>query len=263
MEQQTELKDTLKELKEIRAQAKAEAKGLPAGSAPVEAAPEEVAAEAAPEAQDAAPPAPAPEPEEEILLNGKTFKTQKEAFAYAEELEREKMLLEAHNQGLREGIQHRPAVAQPAQAPEEDNFDEQFYLNPKEALKKVKEEAKAEALAVIDAKDKEERAWAKFSSLNPDLAESRPEVMRILQENWEVLGKMTDENRAMNILAQKTRAYFDQIVERRKPRTELRSTQAQVVSPTGGARPGVTPTQRTAAPLTMAQQLKSLKGRSS
>jgi hypothetical protein len=86
--------------------------------------------------------------------------------------------------------------------------------------------------------------------------------MRILQENWDVLGKMRDEDKAMGILATKTRSYFDSIVEKRKPRTELPNKQAQVVSPGGGSRPGVTQTKKDAAPLTMAEQLKNLRKRS-
>lgn len=242
----------LQDLKKVNAETRAAAKGqaveeLPVGApAPVEAAPEATQ-------------------EEEIKIDDQVFKSEKDALAYATEKlkreEQERLVLEAHSQGVREALQATrvPEVAAPP--PVEDNFDEQFYANPKETLKKVKEEAKNELRAEWDAKDREEKAWQKFANQNPDLADSRGEVMRILQENWAVLGKMTDEDRAMKILAGKTRDYFHQIAEKLKPRTELRQTAAQVVSAGGAPRPSVTPTAKSNAPLTMAQQLKSLSKR--
>lgn len=264
-----ETKSTLKELAEIRAQVKSQATGkkedLPSGSAPVEEPDESVEPQAASaeNGDRSAEETPAPkveEPEELIRIGDQTFKTQAEAIAYAERLEHEKMLVESYNQGIRETLQatQRPTEVAP---PPEDNFDEQFYTNPKEALMKMKEQAKAEAIAIVDAREREVAAWNKFASLNPDLADSRTEVMRILQENWDVLGKMKDETKAMGILATKTRSYFQSIADRLKPRVELPNRPAQVVSPGGSSRPSVTPTKKDAAPLTMAEQLKSMRRR--
>jgi len=263
MNTEVEPKSTLQELKEIRAEARANASAsakkeeseasaeLPSGVAPVTAAPETEVEES---------PAKVEEPEEIIRIGDRTFKTQGEAIAYAEKLEHANLVSESYNQGVREALQstQKPEVA----APVEDNFDEQFYSNPRETLRKMKEEAKNEALAVVDARDREEKAWGKFSSINPDLADSRTEVMRILQENWDILGKMKDEDKAMGILATKTRSYFDSIVEKRKPRTELPNKVGQVVSPGGSGRPSVTQTKKEAVPLTMSEQLKNLRRRS-
>lgn len=266
MDVQTEPKSTLKELAEVRAQTRSQVSGkkedaLPEGADPIEAKAEEAEAPVVASAEkEVEKPAPQEEEPELIKIGDQVFKNQSEAFAYAEKLEQEKLLAESYNQGVREALQasQKPVEA----APQEDNFEEQFYSNPKETLKKIKEEAKAEALAVVDAREREERAWNKFCTLNPDLADSRGEVMRILQENWEVLGKMRDEDKAMKILATKTRSYFDSIIERRRPRTELPSKPAQVVSPAGSAPRSVTPVKKDDAPLTMAQQLKRLRGRS-
>ena len=259
MENQTlpiERSEMLQDLKKVNQEVKMIVKkddNLPQGVEPV--------AEVAAAPKEAAE-APAVEAVEELIRIGdQTFKTQADAFEYAEKLQNDSLIAESYSQGVREALHAQAGDRAPAPVAEEEDFDTQFYSNPKETLRRMKEEAKQEALAVIDARDKEERAWSKFSSLNPDLADSRIEVMRILQDNWEVLGKMVDEKRAMSILATKTRAYFDQIVERRKPRTELPNRQAQVVSPAGGAGPGVTPQRKDAAPLTMAQQLKSLRMR--
>lgn len=251
VEQSGMLQDLKRANAEIRAAAKGEAppEELPQGAAVVGAPPEA---------------APAPVEEfEEIKIDDQVFKSEKDALAYATEKlkreEHERMLAEAHSQGVREAL---AATQQPqAAAPQEDNFDEQFYSNPKEALNKVKEAAKAELRAEFDAKAAEEQAWNEFSAIYPDLADSRREVIRILNENVDILGKMQDRKKAMGILATKTREYFDEIVEKRKPRTELPQRQAQVVAAGGGTRPGVTQTQKQATPLTMAQQLKSLRGR--
>jgi len=263
MDTQAEPKSTLQELKEIRAEARESARGgkvadgeeveLPAGKGPVGAPPEVEAAPAETEVK-------VEEPEEIIRIGDQTFKTQGEAIKYAEKLEHANLVSESYNQGVREALQstQKPETATPV----EDNFDEQFYSNPRETLRKMKEEAKNEALAVVDARDREEKAWGKFSSINPDLADSRTEVMRILQENWDILGKMKDEDKAMGILATKTRSYFDSIVEKRKPRTELPNKVGQVVSPGGSGRPSVTQTKKEAVPLTMSEQLKNLRRRS-
>lgn len=263
MNQQAESKSILQDLKEARAQIHGVVAGkkdeeLPQGAAPVEAKAEvdETPVEVAEVAET---PAKVDEPEELIRIGDQTFKTQSEAIKYAEKLENEKLLAESYNQGVREALQstQKPEVV----APVEDNFDERFYSNPKETLKEVKEQAKNEIRAEFAAAQAEEKAWGKFTSLNPDLADSRVEVMRILQENWDVLGKMKDEDRAMGLLATKTRTYFQAIADKLKPRTELPNKQAQVVSPGGGSRPSVTPTKKEAAPLTMAEQLKNLRRR--
>lgn len=263
MENQTvETSSTLKELAEIKRQAREQAKGkkedeLPEGSAPIEAREEEPAEEVPPPAEEAAP-APAPEPEEEITIRGKTFKSQAEAIKYAESLEDDKLAAEAYNQGIRDTLQARTPIE--PQVPAEDNFEEQFYSNPKETLQKVKEQAKAEVIAVIQAEKREEEMWRKFADTYPDLADSKTEVYRILQENAAVLNKMTDVDRAMQILATKTRSYFQTIAERFTPRTALPQKSGQVVSSGGGAQKSVTPVKKDEAPLDFVTEMKKLRG---
>jgi hypothetical protein len=225
---------------------------------PVEEPTEDAPALDAPAEEEDAPAvaAEAEEPETLISIGGREFKTQSEAIRYAEELEQEKLLAESYNQGIRETL---ALTQKPVQAQEEDNFDEQFYSNPKEALKKVKEQAKDEIMASINAKDAEKAAWNRFSQAHPDLADSEKEVRRVLQENWDVLGNMKDEKRAMEILATKTRSYFQSIAERVKPRTVLSNRGGQVVSPSGKASSGVTPNKREERPLTMIEQMQSLR----
>lgn len=253
------------DLAQAHAEARAAARGeLPSGAAPLTEppAPTEVEAKAK-EFVEEVKVAVAPtlvEEETLIRIGDKEFKTQSAAIKYAEQLEQEKLLAEAYNNGIRETLEAtRPAQVQAA--PAEDNFDEQFYANPRETLAKVRAEATQDALKIVDARDAEKAAWSRFSAAHPDLAGSEVEVRRILQENWDVLGKLKDEQKAMTILATKTRSYFQDIADRLKPRTELSARGGQAVSPSSHAAPSVTPQKKEEPILTMAEQMRKLKGR--
>jgi len=250
----------LQEVEEVNTNSTAVARGeraaedaLPVGSAPVAARADN---EVEPDVEGAA--VAAPEPETSIKIGGREFKTQSEAIAYAESLENEKLVSEAYAAGIRETLQ---ATQKPIEAPVvEDNFDEKFYSNPRQALNEVKEQAKAELRAETAAAAAERAAWDRFSTAHPDLAGSEKEVRRILEENWDVLGKLSDEKRAMEILATKTRSYFQDIADRFKARTELSGKTGQVVSLGGSAPKSVTQPKKEDRPLTMSEQLRSLRG---
>lgn len=232
---------------------------LPEGASPLEAGEEtsvgekEVAKEAPAKAEGDATPA-EPEPETLIHINGREFKTQSEAIKYAEELERKAEAAELYNQGVRDAL----AAGQKAEPPkpEDDNFEERFYANPKEMLKEVQAKATQDALRQIQAEQNKERLWTEFLQANPDIR--RKDAERILQENWETLGAMTDVARAMKVLAQKTRAEYEEIRDLAKPRTELSRKSGQVVSPAGGQAPRVTPKEKEETPLDFASQLRKL-----
>lgn len=196
----------------------------------------------------------------EIRIGDKVFKSEAEAIKYAESLEQDKLLAESYNMGIKEALAlvQKPQEAEPVV---EENFEETFYANPKEALTKMKEQAKQEVIGIMKAERAEEEAWHDFSNKYPDLADSRSEVNRIMQENWDVLSKIKDKQKAMDLLAIKTRSYFDQIVEKRKPRTELPNKPGPAVSTGSQHGPSVTPKQKSQEPLTLAQQLKSMRMR--
>lgn len=237
---------------------------LPEGSSPLEAreetsveqeeTPEETSGEGESEASAAAA---AEEGETLITINGKEFKSQADAIKYAEQLENEKTAAELYNQGVRDALAAGNRPTEQAAEPE-DNFEERFYANPKEELKNLKAQARDEALAAIKAEQQRENLWNTFLTANPDLR--RKDAERILQENWETIGKMTDLDRAMKVLAQKTRAEYEEIREMAKPRTALKSSSAQVVSPSGGSAKGVTPQKKDDRPLDFISQMKKLKG---
>lgn len=232
---------------------------LPVGEEPAE----EVAAEVTePAADEEAQPQAAAEPEEEIIVGDRTFKDPKEALAYAREIAHEKEVLEARESGMREALEAtRAGLSQPAAPaqPEEDKFEEEFYSNPKETLQKVAAKAKQDAVSEIRAEIQREQMWTTFLTQNPDI--ERADAERILRENWDTLGKMTDVPKAMTALATKTRAYYQGIVERMKPRTALPDNKRQAVSPGGGTPARVTPAAEK-KPLSFAEEMKQLqKGR--
>jgi len=218
---------------------------------------EEAAAPEATEPEKAA----AGEPETLIRIGDKEFKTESEAFAYAreniEKLEQEKLINEAYSTGVREAIQARTPVAE--ETPVEDNFEERFYSNPKEALRAVEERATQRALQSIQAEQRKENLWKQFFDENPDLDGQRSICEMVLNQNAEIFDKMTDTGKAMKILAQKTRSHFTQYIEKTQPRTELSSKKGQTSVQSSGSPARVTPDKKNDAPLTMAQQMRILK----
>ena len=262
---ETESKGTLEQIRENKARASAVAKGeeLPAGAAPIEAGGEEPAPELhneiesgvaeqpkTPPGEEAAPP-----PKKMIRIGDQEFENQDDAFRYAERLEYEKQSNESYSRGVQEALNQ----INPPAPPPEDNFEERFFSNPKQVIQEAEERATQRAMDIINKEKARESTWKKFGDLYPDLADSRREVERILNENWETLGKVTDEAKGMSLLATKVRSYFDEIVERRKPRTELPASRKQAVSTGSGSSPSVTPGKSEARPLTMVEQMRSMK----
>lgn len=249
---------------EMKNQARKNDDALPAGAAPVEpqAPVEDPPAEATPAAEmaaetPAAEEAPAPKveaPETVIRIGGRTFSSQEEAIRYAEQLEQEKLIAEAHALGVREALQHTQPQTPP---PPEPSLEDEFYQNPGETLKKIKEQAKSEALGVIEAERRRETLWRTFEEKYPDI--ERRDAELILSQNMDTIGKMTDVDKAMEALARRTRSEYQRIVERYKPRTELAPSKGQAVVPSSNAPRGVTPSKKEEPVLTMAQQLKKMR----
>lgn len=205
-------------------------------------------------ASEEAPAAPEgkPESEEPIRINGQLFKSQAEAFAYAEQLAREKELTDAHAAGIREALEATRQPAQQEQEPEDD-FEQRFYSNPKEALKEVQSKARDEAVAIIKQEQARESLWTQFLTEYPDIR--RKDAERVLQENWDVIGKLTDIKKAQQVLASKVRAEYDEILTHTRPKTVM-PDKKQVLSP-GGSRPsGVTP-KKEEKPLAFADQMRA------
>jgi hypothetical protein len=200
-------------------------------------------------------PAKVEEPEEEpIRIAGKTFKTQKEAFEYAEKLEQDKLISEAHAQGVREAL----AANAPAPAVvEEEDFDTKFYSNPKETLREMQNKARDEAVAMIRAESAKEKAWNEFLAEYPDIR--RQDAEAVLTAHTKTIGILPwDQGR--KALASAVYKEYDEISNLRKPRTEL-SNKKTALSPSGGAARGVTPKGGEEKILSFAEQLRQSKSK--
>lgn len=232
---------------------------LPPGAEPLAAAPN--APEETPEeTSEGEAPAPVEEPADEpVRINGQEFKNAKEAFEYAERIAREKELTDAHAQGIREALEAQ-RLSNPAPAPQgptKEELELEFYSDPVGAMAKVQARARDEAMSEIRAEQSRERAWNEFLTENPDIR--RKDAERVLQENWQTIGTMTDLDRAKKLLAQKVRSEYAEISEMMKPRTQL-ADKKQTLSPAGGATRGVTPTKKEEKVLSFAEQMRKLKG---
>lgn len=267
---------TKSELAEFHAQTKLNASGkgakvnepedLPTGALPVEGdavevkSPDQEAKDTqTEEAREASPPVVNADEEAGLIKIGdKTFKTEKEALKYAEQLEHEKLIADAYNQGIRDHI--HATQPPPAQAPqEEDNFEERFYTNPKATLKEIEDRATQRALGIVEAQQKREALWNVFFNEYPDLSGHRNLCEYVLKQNEEVLTKITDLPKAMKVLATQTRKIFQDYNERNKPTTELPKRGGQAVSAGISSNPSVTPVKKADRPLTMAEQLRTLR----
>ena len=249
------MSEMLAQIEQAKKEAKdVETEELPQGASPLEARAEtaevegEVAAESEAQAEST-------EAETSIRIGDQTFKSQAEAFKYAEQLERDKTNAEMYNQGLRDALQST-ATPVPVVEPE-DNFEERFYSDPKKVIKETRDQAVVEALSIIKAEQNREKQWEVFSGKYPDVR--RKDAERVLSENWETIGKMTDLDKAMGAMASKVRAEYDEIENLRKPRTELAGKKGQVVSRSGGSPTSVTQQKKNDEPIDFVSQMRKLK----
>lgn len=253
----------LAEVAKNRAEARANAKqgkeeALPQGAAPIEVEDDDVAVTEPASAEGTEEVVTEVEPETLIKIGGREFTSQKEAFAYAEELERENESTKAYNQGVKEAL---AATAKPVEeVPVEDNFEEKFYSDPKAAIKEAEERATLKAVAIVQAEAKKEGYWKTFLDENPDLERSDAEEM--LKRQWNVIGKMTDFTAAQKALATAVRADYQRKADRLKPRTELpQSRGVQAVSTGGGGGQRVTQAPKEEKVLSMSEQMRNLRKR--
>lgn len=176
---------------------------------------------------------PAP-PSKTYRIGSKKFDSEEEAQAYAEQLEREKISLDAYNQGLlaaQEAQRNVNTQTQPTTEPEpEDDFDDRFYANPKQYLKERDETVYKRAVNDIKsdlAKEKEtETIRQRFYSNNDDLTDYQDLVQVVYAQNRDLLESMRDVDKAMDLLAEKTRARIQKIRDAGKPQEELNVTRA-------------------------------------
>jgi hypothetical protein len=269
-EMQKELARIKEEAKNTANGEKSESEELPEGSSPIEARAqdaeleEETAEEASSEDESAASDdgegeesaEVAAAPGKKIKIGEREFDSEADAVEYAKELSSEVEKRNLYDQGVRDTIRELQekesvVVAEPV------DEDAEFYANPTEKLKKVRAEATAEALRLFKAEKLKEEIWTRFGEEYPDVR--RKDADRILRENHDTIGRMTDWAGAMKKVAALARAEYEEIRELTKPRTIVNTSKRPGMAPSGGKASGVTPKKTEEKPLSLAEQLRSIK----
>lgn len=226
-------------------------------------------APAEPTLADATPEGKVPEPPPEvkevpIKIGNQVFKSVEEAIAYANDLEMATIQQEAYELG-KKAVAEKNAPAEPIKTVE-DEIEEELFVDPKKALAKYKEailkeiktDIQKEKTAEQKAKEQAElraKTWNDFYNKNQDLSKNKDLVEFVMNKNPEILSMNADK--ALELLASKTRAYIASVRESHLPSKELPS--APVISPAGGNPATTTPAQTTEKAIDFISQLNKLK----
>lgn len=208
----------------------------------------------------------------DIKIGDKTFKTQDEAFSFAQsELarrEREVELADAYRAGVADAGQLPIPPNQPqhlAQPPpnEDPEWEQKFYSDPRKTLKeygeKIRESVKAELRTEYRSTSEEEKLWSQFYGKHPDLEGFDEDVRLVLskhQEELKVITRTKGKDAGFDFLAQKTKAKFQAYAEAQKPSRELSNGKA---GPSSGTQTSVTPKINKSAPIDMVSQIRNLR----
>lgn len=201
------------------------------------------------------------EVDEEIQIGDKSFRTQKEAFAYAQELEREKLAADAFRQGV-EAAQYgqggNQAAAETAPA-EPEQLPTEYFTNPAKYLadrdNKVVQKAVAAVTQQQDRVTRHNAVWNEFYNEYADLQPAKRIVDAILQENWDRL-QHVDTKIALKEVAGKARQEIENILGDKMPKQVLPKTKNPTTASAG--RTVTTPKQEEKT-LNFVGQQKSLK----
>lgn len=222
-------------------------------------------AEVTPEAA-AAPERPAARaaPEDEIRIGTRTFSNQKEAWAYAQELEQERIANDAFRQGI-EAAQNGPKgnlSAEPPQPPPEEEIPIEVMYDPKKLAKWVsdkaalaKEQAKVELRQEDARRQKHKEVWDGFYSDYPDLTEASEIVDIVFQREFPTL-QHTETKKALKIIADKAREVVTKVTRSKLPAKELKPTKQPTTAGSGAPVTTRTPEK---TPLNFVSQQKNLK----
>lgn len=200
-----------------------------------------------------------PEPKKaaKIRIGGREFDNQEDAFSYAEELEREKLAADAFRHGIEAAAGSQKGNPEPeVQAEPEENFNEEFFANPQDYMKKRDEriaaKIKADLVREKTQKDTYEETWREFYTDYPDLEGSKDLVNMALQQNWENVKNM-DRKPGLKIIADAVRERRKKILQELAPGIELPKTKA-TASPSG--KQGVTQKTQTKKELNFTEQMR-------
>lgn len=223
--------------------------------------------------QAAAPAAPTVSGVGKYRIGNKMFETQEQALEYAQthvsQMETEQAISDAYQQGIRAGMT-QPGYAAPAvtpqSLPQDDINPEELYTDPKAFLDKFAQKIKKETRAEVDQREQERLAadtvWNEFSHRHPMLADFRTEVEDYANKNArdvQAILNTRGRSAAFDYIATKLKTRAAAIAEASKPKRELPNV-STTITPSQKT-PSVTPKQDAKKPLSMAEQIRSMKKR--
>ncbi len=206
-------------------------------------------------------------------IGDRHFETQEAALEYAQSqvsaLETEQQIADAYRHGMREALSRTTAngseVTPVAETVPELNAEE-LYTDPKAFLNKFAHKIKTETRAEVDQsvanQRQSEQIWSEFTGRHPMLADFRTEVENFTAGNLgTVQGIIATKGRpaAYDYVATKIKSRFEAYANAVKPKRELPNGGS--ATPAAGKGPDVTPKGSAKKPLSMAEQIRSIKKR--
>jgi hypothetical protein len=222
---------------------------------------------------EAAAPAPATQGVGKYRIGDKYFETQEAALEYAQSqvttLETEQQIDNAYRQGMREALARGSVPAEvvtPQVTAEPELNPEELYTDPKAFLdkfaKKIKTETRAEVEHGTALQRESEQIWNEFTGRHPMLADFRTEVENFTSNNLSaVQAIIATKGRpaAYDYVATKLKSRFEAYADAVKPKRALPNTSG--AAPAGGKGTSVTQKEPDKKPLSLAEQIRSLRKR--
>lgn len=198
---------------------------------------------------------PPPQKEGKIRIGTEVFDSTEEAMAYAAELQSAIIEKDAFEKGKQSASQ---TEAPPPEPDWTEEVEKEIFENPKEAIKKIHQKALDDAQKLLEKRDKQKedadraakqqaQTWNSFYEANADLSTpAAQEVVKgIMQRDWQELGPM-QADKALPILAQRSRAFIQSLKETQLPTTTLQS-KTVVTTKSGNPATATTPQKKSSS----------------
>lgn len=205
--------------------------------------------------------------EDEIIIGEKIFKDKKEAWAYAQELERQNLANDAFRQGIEAAQlnQNSNSNSQTQAAPIKKEIPPEFYTDPATFFEKREQQMATSVQAAIDQRIQQinthQSTMQKFWADYPDLAKSKA-TMDLAQRHIVVgiqkYGRL-ETDKALKLIAEEARAEMRELGVTTLPTKPLLSNSKQVAS--SGTSTTVARPKPDEKPLNMVQQMKNIKNK--
>lgn len=201
-----------------------------------------------------------------IKIGTRFFDTEEEAFAYAEELDRQKDVDDAFRQGIEAAqntVNSNSLEAKAIPTPEEEEIPAEYYTNPakyfREQNARVVAEAAKLATQQVAAQATHNETMMHFWNENPDLAKNKATkdlTLGVLSENFKALEKVPTD-KALVIIAEKARKKLEELGVTTLPTKVLPSSTKPAAS--AGSSSAPTRPKTVEKVLNWTEQLKNMK----